>query len=33
VAVCFDFQVFEQIPIMNYDVPVDMILTEKRTII
>jgi 5-formyltetrahydrofolate cyclo-ligase len=33
VAVCFDFQVFEHIPIMDYDVPVDMILTELRTIL
>jgi 5-formyltetrahydrofolate cyclo-ligase len=31
-AVCFDFQVFDQIPVMDYDVPVDMILTELRTI-
>jgi 5-formyltetrahydrofolate cyclo-ligase len=31
-AVCFDFQVFDHIPIMDYDVPVDMILTELRTI-
>lgn len=33
VAICFDFQVLEHIPVMEYDVPVDMILTEKRTII
>jgi 5-formyltetrahydrofolate cyclo-ligase len=32
VAICFDFQVLEHIPVMDYDVPVDMILTEKRTI-
>lgn len=32
VAVCFDFQVFDQIPVMEYDVPVDMLLTELRTI-
>jgi 5-formyltetrahydrofolate cyclo-ligase len=31
-AICFDFQVLEHIPVMEYDVPVDMILTEKRTI-
>lgn len=33
VAICFDFQVFDKIPVMDYDVPVDRILTEKRTII
>lgn len=33
VAVCFDFQVFDTIPVKDYDVPVKMILTELRTII
>lgn len=32
VAVCFDFQVFDTIPVKDYDVPVKMILTESRTI-
>ncbi len=32
-AICFDFQVFDRIPVLDYDVPVDMILTEKRTIV
>lgn len=32
VAVCFDFQVFEHIPVKDYDVPVKMIMTELRTI-
>lgn len=32
VAVCFDFQIFETIPVKTYDVPVKMILTELRTI-
>ena len=31
-AVCFDFQVFDRIPIKEYDVPVGRILTELRTI-
>ncbi|UOO38211.1 5-formyltetrahydrofolate cyclo-ligase [Oscillospiraceae bacterium CM] len=31
-AACFDFQVFNAIPVKDYDVPVQMILTEKRTI-
>lgn len=33
VAICFDFQVFDRIPVLDYDVPVNMVLTEKRTII
>lgn len=32
VAVCFDFQVFEQIPVKEYDVRVKKIMTELRTI-
>lgn len=32
-AICFDFQVFDRIPVMDHDVPVDMILTEARTIL
>lgn len=32
VAVCFDFQVFDRIPVKEYDVPVKRILTELRTI-
>lgn len=32
VAICFDFQVRDHIPVLDYDVPVDMILTEQRTI-
>lgn len=31
-AVCFDFQVFEHIPVKEYDVRVQQILTELRTI-
>jgi 5-formyltetrahydrofolate cyclo-ligase len=34
IAIAFDFQVIdEKIPIHQYDVPVDMIITEKRIII
>lgn len=32
VAVCFDFQVFDRIPVKDYDVPVKRIVTELRTI-
>lgn len=32
VALCFDFQVFDQIPVKDYDVPVKTILTELQTI-
>lgn len=32
VAICFDFQLLEAIPVKDYDVPVKMIMTEKRTI-
>lgn len=32
VAICFDFQVFNRIPVLAYDVPVDMIITERRVL-
>lgn len=32
VAVCFDYQVFERIPVKDYDVQVGKIITELRTI-
>jgi 5-formyltetrahydrofolate cyclo-ligase len=32
VGLCFEFQLSEKIPIKSYDIPVDMIITEKRII-
>jgi 5-formyltetrahydrofolate cyclo-ligase len=31
IGVCYDFQVLEHIPHEDYDIPVDSIVTEKRT--
>ncbi len=31
-GVCYDFQVLEQIPHEDYDIPVDMVVTEKRSV-
>lgn len=33
VGICFDFQVIDKIPVDEYDVPLDMLVTEKRIII
>lgn len=32
IAICFDFQVLKAVPYDEYDVPVDLIVTEKRII-
>ena len=32
IGVCYDFQLLEQIPHKAYDIPVDLIVTEKRTV-
>lgn len=32
IGVCYDFQVYEEIPVDQFDVPVDMIITDKRII-
>ncbi len=32
IAVCFDFQILDEIPHADWDIPVDMIVTEKRII-
>jgi len=31
VGVCFEFQVFDRLPREHFDVPVDFVVTEKRT--
>lgn len=33
IGICFDFQVSEKIPFDEYDVPLDLLVTEKRIII
>lgn len=33
IGICFDFQVLEKIPCDEYDVPLDLLVTEKRIII
>lgn len=30
IGVCFDFQILEKLPILNHDIKMDMIVTEKR---
>lgn len=32
IGVCYDFQLLEQIPHEAYDIPVDLVVTEKRTV-
>ena len=32
IGICFDFQIFDSIPYQDYDIPVDLIVTEKRMI-
>jgi len=32
IGICFDFQVFESVPVDNYDISMDMLITEKRII-
>ncbi len=32
ISVCFDFQIFESIPYEDYDIPVDLIVSDKRII-
>jgi len=33
IGICFEFQVLEKIPYNEYDVPLDLLVTEKRIII
>ena len=32
IGICFDFQVVERIPVDSHDIPVDLVVTEKREI-
>ncbi|MHB8066004.1 MAG: 5-formyltetrahydrofolate cyclo-ligase, partial [Ruminiclostridium sp.] len=33
IGICFDFQVFEKIPFDEHDVPLDLLVTEKKIIL
>jgi 5-formyltetrahydrofolate cyclo-ligase len=32
-GICFEFQLFEQIPVDHFDQPMDLILTERQTVL
>jgi len=32
IGICYDFQVIESVPVNNWDVPLDIIITDKRII-
>ena len=32
IGICYDFQVLENVPVNNWDVPLDIIITDKRII-
>ena len=32
IGICYDFQVLESVPVNNWDVPLDIIITDKRII-